>query len=214
MLVFNPFCIILLQQEMLNRFICRHGCHILPVRMGHLRYASHIPVTRNSKTSTESQKVKLDLVYRFPYILPVRFVTRFKIYQTALTVAIVPMILKGVESGDVAVELANAVGVAAFMALGTLYYISNITRKLVCLIGIDKDKNNVQLSRMTFWGNRRDVIVPRENLIPLTELAGSYKDIYVDIKTYNNAVHLYLPLRFGGIHNLEDFEYIFGNLRN
>jgi len=171
--------------------------------------------TQGSDASTNNNpEPNYQLVYRFPYIRPTRFLARLKIYQTLVTVACAPLIQAAVSRGELDSEVGTTVLTASCLALGTLYCLSNISRKLVCIISIDEEKQLVRLGRLTFWGNRRNIIEPVENIVPLSEINVSYKDVYTDIKTYNGSVNLYLPIRFGGVHNVDQFHHIFGKLKD
>ena len=182
------------------------------------RYNTSLPNSRccNHKATqpdTERPKEDYQLVYKFPYILPVRAISRFKIYQTAAMFAVLPMVSSAIESGQMLQNTASTMYIAAGVALGTLYYISNITRKLACIISIHNDMEHIRIGRMTFWGNRRNLIVPINQVVPLSEIGISPKDIYTDLRTYDGSVKLYIPVRFGGVYNLEHFELIFGKIR-
>lgn len=156
---------------------------------------------------------KFELVYKFPYLVPVRAISRFKIYQTAVTCAGIPFVQSLITSGAIAQSQGIIALVLASTALATLYYLSYITRKLVCIISVTEDMETVRLGRMTFWGNRRNITVPVEEIIPLAEGKNSPNDIYTDITTVDGSVNLYIPLRFGGIENFNSFQQIFGNIR-
>ena len=160
-------------------------------RFSHTRNSSTTPSSDRPEPAEPKRDPQYELVYKFPYIVPVRVVSRLKIYQTAVTLAAVPFVHMAVQNGQIMPESATAATVAASMALATLYYISYITRRLVGLIAIDKSRCNVKVARMTFWGNHRDVTAPIDTIIPLSECRGSPTDIYTDLKTYDGNVNLY-----------------------
>lgn len=166
-----------------------------------------------SAAQQKTQALKYELVYEFPYIVHTRVAARLKIYQTAITLIAAPYVHIAAQQGHIPQELATSCTVASLLALGTLYYLSFITRRLVGLVGMDKDRKSVKLAHMTFWGNRKDLVVPLNTIVPFTEGNTSCQDLYMDLKTYDNSVHLYLSLRFGGVKDLDLFELIFGRLR-
>lgn len=192
-----------------SRSTCRQfWTHSPPVGCAHL----HRHITSHQQQPV-GKPAQYDLVYKFPYIVAVRVVSRFKILQTAFTSVAAPFAYIMAQNGQISHELGASCIVASMMALGTLYYISFITRRLIGLVGIDKSRENVKLARMTFWGNRKDLVIPLEAIVPLTESRTSSSDIYTDVKTYDDKVDLYISLRYGGIQDVELFEKIFGRIK-
>lgn len=167
-------------------------------------------VDTKSTPGLDTHDDAFEVVFKFPHIILIRALARFKIYQSAVMLSGVPLVHSAVKEGYLTSDSAFQIYLGAGAALGTLYCISNIVRKLVCLISIHNDMKHVRLARMTFWGNRRNVIVPIESIVPLSEVGRSSHDIYTDLKTYDGSVKLYIPLTKAGIHDLENFEYIFG----
>lgn len=164
-------------------------------------------------TSNERKTSDYQLVYKFPYIVHMRVAARLKIYQTGITLIAAPWAHVAAQQGHLPQELAYSCMVASVLALGTLYYVSFITRRLVGLVGVDKNKKSVKLAHMTFWGGRNDIVVPLGTIVPFTECDTSPRDLYMNLNTYDNNVHLFLSLRFGGVQDLDAFEEIFGKLR-
>lgn len=179
-----------------------------------LRTSSTSNHRQNEKTSQtpEQQADEYSLVYRFPHIATVRGLARLKIYTTAASLMALPSFNSYVASGAITQSYSIFVYVTALAALGTLYYMGNLTRKLVGIISLHQDRKHVRVGRLTFWGNRRNIIVPIDTIIPLSEGSRSINEIYTDLKTYDSLVDLHISLKYGGIKDIDDFEFIFGKL--
>ncbi|GIX85697.1 transmembrane protein 186 [Caerostris extrusa] len=85
-------------------------------------------------------------------------------------------------------------------------------RRLIGIISISKDGKSVKISHLTFWGRKRDVIVPLEDIVPLTESGCSPNDAYVKLVRFSSKETLYMTLRFGNILDKTKFEFVFGSL--
>ena len=177
-------------------------------------------VSTRQKCSQTIPKPKLptleddfSLVYRFPHIATVRGLARLKLYTTAVMLLFLPPYHFYAPVTSTAFAHDHRLLYAGMIAaLINLYYIGNVTRKLVGVISIHEDGKHVRIGRLTFWGNRRNIIVPIDSIIPLSEGKRSIKDIYTDVKSYDGSVDLHIALRYGGIHDMDNFEFIFGKL--
>lgn len=102
------------------------------------------------------------------------------------------------QTGDVTtVELAS-VAVLANAALIMLYLMSNFGRRLIGVISISEDATVIRIGYLNFWGFRRNVIVPVEDIMPLLESDNDLrKQWYVRVRRYSDpAFKLYLPVRY------------------
>jgi len=175
-------------------------------------FIGHSHSTR-SCSSSQPPKEHYELAYKFPYIVPLRVMSRFKIYQTGVTILMVPILKMEVEAGNLLPGIATTITGAAVAALGTMYVIGNLTRRMVCLVGVNRKNETVKLARMTFWGNRKDIVLPMNSIVHLHELPGSPGDLYTDVITHDGQTKLHISLKYGGIHDVELFKSVFGTLR-
>lgn len=165
------------------------------------------------KHNTQSDPTgEYSVVYRFPHIRSVAALARAKIYTTGLSVAAMPLVCIGTASGSLDPSYSAGITVTAAVSLGALYLASNLTRKLIGVISIHKDREHVRIGRLTFWGGRKNLFVPIDTIIPLSEGRKAITDVYTDVKTIDNSVDLHIIMRHGGILNMEDFEHIFGRI--
>lgn len=162
----------------------------------------------NHLNSNEGYRV----VYRFPYIVGMRLFSRLKIYQTFVTVVLIPtdLVLYAMNLASWNTCVRSFAG-SAFASV-MLYVISYATQKVVGLTAINADRSTVRFSHLSFFGKRRDVFVPVEDIIPFSDLGENADDLYSKIKRFSDPKFvLYLPMRHGLVENKDMFQLIFGS---
>ena len=174
--------------------------------------SKHSSVQDNKVASSASlnANVQFTVFYRFPHITTARFISRLKLYQTAVVVLAVPPTTYYYSIG--AIEYGTCVGVvaASTLALVMLYIFANFFQRFVGLVAISSDQKLVRLSHLTFFGGRNDVIVPVDDIVPLSDTSESHNDVFVKVRRYSTADTLYMSLLYGRIENVETFQKIFG----
>lgn len=151
-------------------------------------------------------------IYLMPKINVVRLIHRLKLYQSVFTVAILPMTLGFYCFGKASTTTALVVtGVASFTSV-SLYIFSSFFKRIIGIIFIDEDKRNLKIAHLTFWGKRKDIIVPIDEIIPLTDYDNNPFDVFVKLRRTSSEETLYVTLRFGKIINEATFKEIFGNI--
>ncbi|XP_035230590.1 transmembrane protein 186-like isoform X2 [Stegodyphus dumicola] len=151
-------------------------------------------------------------VYYFPLINLGRLLNRFKLYQTTFTVAAIPIGCIMYKYNLVDLTFINVVVGAATFACLTLYVFTMFFRRFIGIIYVTKDEKYVKISHLTFWGRRNNIILPVQNLVPLTDGECKATDAYMKLHMYNSSEYLYLTLRFGRILDYDKFQNVFGNL--
>lgn len=137
---------------------------------------------------------------------------RLKIYQTAATILMLPPMCYSYAAGAVGLPaLQAAFGVAAFAGV-MLYGISGYTRNFIGMLSLNEAEDVVRISHLTFWGRRRDIFTPVEDVVPLADLSENPKDVYVKLCRYSTGDVLYLTLRLGGIEDMSKFVKVFGSI--
>lgn len=146
-----------------------------------------------------------------PKISAARFIHRFKLYQSIFTIAVVPMILGFYYYGksDMTTVLVIT-GSASFTCL-SLYVLTSFFKKLIGIVYIDPDEKHLKIAHLTFWGGRNDIIVPVDEIIPLTDCDNNPADAFVKVLRTNSDESLYMTLRFGKILDEDIFKKVFGN---
>ncbi|GFT87940.1 transmembrane protein 186 [Trichonephila clavipes] len=151
-------------------------------------------------------------IYYFPYIRIAAVLNRLKLYQTAFTVANFPLSVIMYNNGLMELQSVQIVSGCAALACGTLYFITSFFRRLVGIISISKDQKLIKISHLTFWGRKRDLIVPLEDIVPLTDGSCNPNEVYIKLLRFSTEDILYFTLKFGNILDKSKFELVFGNL--
>ena len=154
--------------------------------------------------------MQFTVFYRFPYIVAARFIQRLKLYQTGIVVAAVPPTVYCYKIGTVGLEPSMAVIGASALALTMLYIATNFFQRVIGLVAISSDQKLVRLSHLTFFGGRNDVIVPVNDIVPLSDIDERSDDIFVKVRRYSTSDTLYMTLCYGRIENAENFKQVFG----
>lgn len=170
---------------------------------------------RHVSSSTSQNHVSPEsfaVVYRFPYIVFVRALSRLKLLQTGVAALGIPTtgILSNMQYIDPEVFYMMS-GVGLF-ACAMLYVMSELTRRAVGAIYIDPERRLVKVSHLTFWGARKNIIVPVDDIVPLADISEEPKNIYVKLKRYSTEDVLYFSIKYGLIFDKEAFELVFGKL--
>ncbi|KAK2726580.1 hypothetical protein QYM36_007432 [Artemia franciscana] len=151
-------------------------------------------------------------IYKFKYIRAARLLCRLKLYQTGLTIASIPLVNSLSTQGLVnESELSNVV-VISVIALGMLGVMGELCRKLIGFMYIDKSGENLRVAHLTFFGNRRDIIIPVNDVVLVEELPDELTDIYIRMRTYSNKYNFLFTLRFGEVLDVESFKKVFGKV--
>lgn len=164
-------------------------------------------IIQDKKNVTDDFKI----IYKFPYIALTRGFCRLKIYQTGLTCLAVPFVGYCTHVGTLTSQALISTLTISGLAFLMLCVMGEIFRKIVGHIYINSERDLVKISHLTFWGGRRDIVIPTEDLVPLTDTTENPRDIYIRLFRYSKPKHsLYMCLRFGGIIDIERFSYVFG----
>ena len=169
------------------------------------------------KTSEQTTSDSLDplhpknltLVYQFPFIVHARLVSRFKVYHTVFTFLLIPIFGYLNHAGVVSEAMVYSTIGLFTLAGSMLYIISSIISRIVGRLYIDKNKETVMLSHLTFWSHRKDEFYKVTDIVPISDTDEDINDIYVKLKTYNGHQY-YLTPRLGKILKKEEFKEVFG----
>ncbi|TRY73310.1 hypothetical protein TCAL_02241 [Tigriopus californicus] len=151
-------------------------------------------------------------IYRFPHILKVLTFTRFKIYQTSLTLfiflpfgallqyreAIHPLIFQGL------------LGVSLF-SVGVLVLAGERARRIIGGAYFDPETNEVKISHLSFWGSRVDSVF-RVQDIQLASDTSQPVDSTLWAVNFNDEAYrqLLISTKYGTIYNARYFNHVFG----
>lgn len=151
-------------------------------------------------------------IYAFRYIVHARVLSRFKIYQTMLTLGALPVGAALHNTGAVSTPgLAAFVGIASLATI-MLYVMSTFFRRVVGIIGVNTNEEKVRISHLTFWGRRRDNVFDVSEIVPLSDLSVKPNDIFQVIQFYENPEKFFWFHRHGKNTDAEAIQRIFGKL--
>ncbi|XP_053392744.1 transmembrane protein 186-like [Mercenaria mercenaria] len=141
---------------------------------------------QNSQPEAEPTE-PLRTIYKYRHITTARTVAKVKIFQTAVVCGVVPYLYSGYLGGLVSYgALMSSIGImvtATFM----LYVLSDLIRKIICILKYNSDTGEVHISHLTFWGRRRDVILDLSNIVPISDSAENITDTYIKVNTYDKS---------------------------
>lgn len=151
-------------------------------------------------------------IYFFPFIRITAVFSRFKLYQTVFTVAAIPLSVSFYNSGLMEASSVGVVSGCAIFACTTLYLLSYYFRRLIGVMLLSEDEESVEISHLTFWGRKNDIVVSVQDIVPLAESGCNPSDIYIKLKRFSCDDKLYFTIKFGKILDKEKFEKVFGVL--
>ncbi|XP_015928993.1 transmembrane protein 186 [Parasteatoda tepidariorum] len=160
-----------------------------------------------------SNEVPWTPVYRYRFIITAGILNRFKLYQTVVSAVFIPISSILYHYGAVEFSVVKVFIGCGVLAGLTLYPITWFFRKLIGIIFVSEDNRIVKVSHLSFWGKRINIVVPTENIIPLTDCEYNPKDIYVRFQRYDVKDVLFFTLKYGEVLNKEKFQHVFGDLK-
>nr|XP_040583005.1 transmembrane protein 186-like isoform X2 [Lepeophtheirus salmonis] len=173
-----------------------------------------LPRKASSATAAEPVPCNNDfkLIYRNPFIPLARFSVRFKIYQTGLTLLLVPPYWYGALTGSIHPENALAVTSISFAAICLVFGFGEYFRRIIGMVYIDqKDFSSVKISHLSLMGHRNNFIIPLEEIMPISESGADVSKILWNVHFYHKDYRkMFISTQKGGIVDKEQFEIVFG----
>ncbi|XP_069503149.1 transmembrane protein 186 isoform X2 [Ambystoma mexicanum] len=153
---------------------------------------------------------KFKVIYRFPGIRICRTISRLKLLQTSITLVFLPPVYYLYWLGDLShASVVYTTGIAVFACV-MLYSVSYFLRRIIGMMYLNDGGTTVKVSHLTFWGRRKDLFVPVENIMALSETGDNPSEILLRLKQYNSPRVLYFTLRYGQIVDQPKFFHVFG----
>lgn len=143
-------------------------------------------------------------VYRLPLIVGARAICRLKLYQSAAVAGLTGYSLAC--DADLTLPLVlSAVSLAMLGIMGEFF------RRLVGLLYVNPAKNQVKIAHLTFWGNRKEVIVNINDIVPISDSKDRYSDVFVKINFYEKSLSpFYMSIYYGQICDKDLFKTVLG----
>lgn len=172
------------------------------------KFAPEVTKKRNEKFIPEDRWCRF---YRFPYINQARLLNRFKLYQTTITVISAPISIGLYMNNVVSVNNCFYMIGLASLACGMLYVMGNIFSKLIGIMDINIEGDTIRVSHLTFFGAKKQFILPVDTVIPFSEYEFNPHDILLKFKRYDRQEELFFIIKYGGVTDKDAFVKVFGN---
>jgi len=164
------------------------------------KYSSLPDKIQPSLASQDTQQFKM--VYRFPYIVHARRICSLKLYQTAFVVTLTGASL--VTQANIVLPL-----VVCSISLGMLAIMGEYFRRLVGIIYVDLVNDKVKIYHLDFWGNRKDLILSVNGVIPIIDAGEHPADFYVKVQFYDKKQPpLYMTIKHGVVIDKDLFHRV------
>lgn len=164
----------------------------------------------NTKTDDPA---KFKLIYKFPAIRYCRALSRLKLLQTSMTALLLPPVYYYYLQGHIAeFSVLICTGTAVFAAV-MLYSLSYYLRRIIGMMYVDNDLTTVKVSHLTFWGNRKNIFVPIDDVKQLSETGDDKREILRQFARYSKPDVLFFTTRYGHVLDREKFTVVFGELK-
>lgn len=153
------------------------------------------------------------MIYRLPHIKLLRAVSRLKLFQTSVTVIILPPVYFFYLQGVVSFFLVGySTGIALFAGL-MLYAVSHFFRRVVGMMYLDPTQTTLKVSHLTFWGKRHDFLLPVSDVMTIADTGDSAHEAILKLKRYSSPETFYFSTYYGHIVDKQGFEKVFGSLK-
>ncbi|CAL8270453.1 unnamed protein product [Gadus morhua 'NCC'] len=149
------------------------------------------------------------MIYHLPHIKLIRAISRLKLLQTGITLAILPPVYYFYLSGELSYFLATYSTGIAVLAGVMLYTASHFLRKVVGMMYLDSTQSTLKVSHLTFWGRRHDVFLPVTDVMTLGDTGDALTETVLRLKRYSTAETMYFSLSYGRIVDKQAFEKVF-----
>ena len=192
----------------------RHFMRTITLRRTQLMCAASTAKNRGCSSHNVDQKDATTIkapdfktIYSFAYIQPARFLCRFKVYQTGIVVFLTGLSI----TTDTNVQFALTVCTVSLVMLSIM---GEFFRKLVGFMYTDPTGEQIKIAHLTFWGNRKDVVLPISSIIPLCDTAENSSDVFFKLKFYDKKQSpFYLSLKFGRVVDEDMFHKVLGQMK-
>jgi len=150
-------------------------------------------------------------VFVSPHIKHIRAVCRLKLYQSGFILLLMPFSIKLLADEQILphqVLLTAGFGVGSLVVLGL---VGELFRKFVGILYLSEDRTKVIVSHNNFFGQRKDVTLSVDDIIPISETSETAEDLVWKLQLYSgNPKYYYICTRYGGILSRKGFREIIG----
>lgn len=170
---------------------------------------------------TFSSETNWTPIYKFPYLNACRLAIKFKLFVTGTSLGLCAIKLSDFILQN-QVNLTSS-GVLLLITTSGLLITGHFGRRVICHLYTTDDNQFIRISRLTFYGNRRDIVLPSHLVVPLADTNKTAKKALLYVKFRKPETiddendyaefydeKLYLSLVYGGLFDKPRFESIFG----
>ncbi|CAI9547755.1 unnamed protein product [Staurois parvus] len=184
----------------------------LSVKVRHPQVQSQNTFCSSASDTTTDEK-KFHVIYKFPGIRMCKAVSRLKILQTMLTFTALPPVYYYYLQGQVS-ELVfyYFTGLTVFAGV-MLYSITYYLQRIIGMIYVNQEATTLKISHLTFWGKRKDIFLPVEDVKVLSETGDIKGEVFLQIRRYSSPDVLYITKHYGQVMDKEKFQFIFGEIK-
>lgn len=154
------------------------------------------------------------IFYKFPYIVHARLVNRLKLYQTCFTVSVLPIAAVFYHKNLISLTVLKYFSGVSILACTMLCIMGYYFGRLIGSMYIHKKENILKVSHLTFWGRRKDFLLPTSLIIPLMETSSKKHDAFLKLANYNSSEIMYFSVKYGKIIDDDIFYHVFGSIEN
>ncbi|XP_075421280.1 transmembrane protein 186 [Ascaphus truei] len=156
---------------------------------------------------------KFTLIYKFPGIWFCRSLSRLKLLQTTVTMLLLPPVYYFYLQGQVSYACVVYCSGTAILAGTMLYCLTYYLRRIIGMIYLNGAGTTLKVSHLTFWGKRRDIFIPVEDVKTLAETGDGRHETLLQFRRYSSSDVLYFTTKFGRILDRERFIMLFGEFK-
>lgn len=150
------------------------------------------------------------LIYSLPHMRLLRAVSRLKLLQTGLTVLALPAVGVLHLQGSASLLLLGYSAGLALLAGAVLYTASHFFTRVVGLMYLDRAETTLQVAHLTFWGRRRDLWLPLDDVMTIGDTGDSESEPILRLRRFSTTDTLYFSTRFGRVLDRRRFQKVFG----
>lgn len=142
------------------------------------------PEGKHDISPQNATPVDNQVLYRFKWMKHIRFISRVKILHVALMTSFTCPITYWYFCGDISLNsficaLTGAAGTTAgFVALSYFF------RRIIGELSFHEATQQVTISSLTFWGNRRNRTFHLESLVPISDSGIDVKNLFHTLEVY------------------------------
>lgn len=170
-------------------------------------YQHHSPNLANAR---EVQRGNKEVLYRYKWIKQLRFISRVKILHVLIVSGLTGPMCVWYGNGIVNGKVLFATIFAASATTVGLFALSYFFRRVIGELSYDKVNDQVTISSLTFWGNRRNTEIPLATLVPMSDCGFDDKNLFHRVERYGEDFVYLLNLRHGKIYNFYRLQEVLG----